>query len=170
MCRCFQQWSVEHSHTHRPGSGRPRNTDACQERRILRATMAARTASREEIRAHVATAVSTKTTGNRLLEAGLRLGVPLARLLLKPRYRQARLLCCRESVDWRVEWRSVFFSDESRFCLYASDGRRSVRCIPGERHLPECIRPRHTGPTSGFMGWGPSVTTHGHIKCFCRVK
>ena len=21
VCRCFQQWSVEHSHTHRPGSG-----------------------------------------------------------------------------------------------------------------------------------------------------
>ena len=33
-----------------------------------------------------------------------------------PRHRQAQLLWCRERVEWRVEWRSVVFSDESRFC------------------------------------------------------
>ena len=42
-----------------------------------------------------------------------------------------------------MEWRSVVFSDESRFCLYMSDGRTHVRRRSGERHLPECIRPRH---------------------------
>ena len=31
-----------------------------------------------------------------------------------------RILWCRERVDRRVKWRSVVFSDESRFCLYAS--------------------------------------------------
>ena len=50
----------------------------------------------------------------------------------------------------RVEWSSVVFSDENRFCLYVSDGRRRVWCRPGEHLLPECIRPRHTGPTSSF--------------------
>ena len=30
VCRCFQQWSVEHFHVHRPGSGRPHSTDARQ--------------------------------------------------------------------------------------------------------------------------------------------
>ena len=98
--------------------------------------------------------------------AGLRSRVPLARLPLTPRHREAR----RERVDWRVEWRSVFFNDESRFCLYASDGRTRLRRRPGERHLPECIQPPHTGPISGLTVWGPSVTTRGHIWCFCRVK
>ena len=32
VSRCFQQWSVEHSHTHRPGSERLRRTDAHQTR------------------------------------------------------------------------------------------------------------------------------------------
>ena len=41
VCRCFQQWSVEHSHTHRPGSGWPHSTDACQDRCIARAAVAA---------------------------------------------------------------------------------------------------------------------------------
>ena len=38
-------------------------------------------------------------------------------------------------------------------CLYASDERKRVRRIPREPHLPECIRPRHTVPKSGYMGW-----------------
>ena len=81
------------------------------------------------------------------------------RLPPTPRHRQARILWCRVRVDWRMEWRSVVFSGESRFCHYASDGRTRIRRRPDERHLPEYIRPRHTGPTSGFMVWGPSVST-----------
>ncbi|GBM55256.1 hypothetical protein AVEN_18078-1 [Araneus ventricosus] len=53
-----------------------------------------------------------------------------------------------------MEWRSVVFSDESRFCLGASDGRVMVRRRPGERLQPTCLRPRHTGPTPGVMIWG----------------
>ena len=36
-----------------------------------------------------------------------------------------------------MEWRSVVFSGESRFCLYASDGRTGGRPRPGKRRLPE---------------------------------
>ena len=56
--------------------------------------------------------------------------VPLARLPLTPGHHQARLLWCCERVNQRVEWCSVVFSHESRFCLY-----ESVRHRPGERHL-----------------------------------
>ena len=41
--------------------------------------------------------------------------------------------------------------DESRLCMYASDGSTIVRCSPGKRHLLECICSRHTCPISGFM-------------------
>ena len=40
VCRCFEQWSMEHSHIRRPGSGRPHSTDARQDRRIVRAVVA----------------------------------------------------------------------------------------------------------------------------------
>ena len=69
-------WNIPYSH--RPGSGRERNTDARQDRRIMRAAVAVRTASREEIHAHVAPAVLPTTIGNRLLAPGLRSLVPLA--------------------------------------------------------------------------------------------
>ena len=142
---------MEHFYILRSGSGRP--TDERQERPIVRAAVAARTGSREEIREHVASAVSAKIIGNRLLTTGLRSRVPLARLPFIPRHRQARLLRCRERVDWRVEWCSVVSSDESRFCLYASDGRIRVRRRPSQRHLPKCIRPRHR-PHLRFHGVG----------------
>ena len=71
VCRSFQQWSVEHFHAHRLGSGRPRSTEARQDRRIVRAAVAATSAPTEEIRSHDAPAVSRRTTGNRLLAAGL---------------------------------------------------------------------------------------------------
>ena len=122
----------------------------------MRAVVAARTASREDTRAHVAPAVSPRINGNRLLVAGLRWSVLLARLSLIPRHRQAWLLWCRESVEWRVELRSVVFNDEGWFCLYASIARTHVRHRPNECHLLECIRLRHTGPTSGSMVWGAS--------------
>ena len=120
----------------------------------MRAEVPAWTASREEIWAHVATAVSPRTIGNCLLAAGLRSCVPLARLTLTLWHHQARLLWWRERIDWRVEWSYVAFCDDSRFYLYESDLRTRVRRRPGERHRPECFRPRHTGPTSGFMVWG----------------
>ena len=151
MCCCFQQWSVECSHIHRPCSGWPHNTDAHQDRHIMQAVVATQTAFRKEIWAHVvAPAVSLRTIGNHLLAPGLRSCVPLARLLLTSWHCQAHLLWCLE----RVEWCSVVFSGESRSCLYASDERKCVRYRPCEHHLLECIPPWHTGPTSGFMVWG----------------
>ncbi|GBL92756.1 hypothetical protein AVEN_119136-1 [Araneus ventricosus] len=52
-----------------------------------------------------------------------------------------------------MEWRSVLFSDESRFCLGASDGRVLVRKRPGECLQPTCLQPRHTRPIPGVMVW-----------------
>ncbi|GFY09042.1 hypothetical protein TNCV_4662331 [Trichonephila clavipes] len=46
------------------------------------------------------------------------------------------------------------FYDESRFCLGASDDRMLVRRRPEERLPPNCLRPRHTGPTPGVMSEG----------------
>ncbi|GBM00901.1 hypothetical protein AVEN_151363-1 [Araneus ventricosus] len=57
-------------------------------------------------------------------------------------------------VHWKTEWRCVVFCYESRFCLGASDGRVLVKMRPGERLQPICLRPRHTGPTSGVVVWG----------------
>ena len=135
VCHCFQQWPVEHSHTSRPGSGQPCSTDAHQDRHIVQAVVATRTASREEIQAHVAPVISPRTIGNHLLATGLRSCVPL-----------------KESTGER---NATLFSSVMRVgsvCMRVMNVH--VYGGPGESHLPECINLRHTGPTSGFMVWG----------------
>ncbi|GFW30743.1 HTH_Tnp_Tc3_2 domain-containing protein [Trichonephila clavipes] len=46
------------------------------------------------------------------------------------------------------------FSDESRLCLGSSDRHVLVRRRPEEYLQPNCLRPRHTGPTPGVRVWG----------------
>ena len=69
--------------------------------------VAAQTASREEIRAHGAPAVSPLTIENRVLATGLRSRVPLAK--------RGYSGIVKESTG---EWNGALlvFSDESRFC------------------------------------------------------
>ena len=98
VCRCFLQWSVEHYHSHR----RPRSTVARQDRRIVRAAMATRTVSREEIRHMLHLLCHQGPLETVSIAEGNGLRVRLARLSLTPRHRQTRLLWCRKRVDRRV--------------------------------------------------------------------
>ena len=71
------------------------------------------------------------------------------------------------------EWNDLLLSSLMRVssvCMRVVDVRIRVWNRPGERRLPEYICPRHTDHTSGFMVWGASVTTRGHIWCSCRIK
>ncbi|GFU98994.1 DDE_3 domain-containing protein [Trichonephila clavipes] len=47
----------------------------------------------------------------------------------------------------RMEYSFVVYSDESLFCLSASDGCELVKRWPGERLYLAYLRPRLTGPT-----------------------
>ncbi|GFU52730.1 transposable element Tc1 transposase [Trichonephila clavipes] len=58
---------------------------------------------------------------------------------------------CQATAHWRAERRSVVFSNESSFCLSASDGRVLVKTRPEARLQPNCRRVRHIGPTPEVM-------------------
>ncbi|GFY32359.1 hypothetical protein TNCV_3558671 [Trichonephila clavipes] len=40
---------------------------------------------------------------------------------------------------WRPEWRSIVFSNENRFCLWASNDHVLVRRWPGKRQQPSYL-------------------------------
>jgi hypothetical protein len=52
-------------------------------------------------------------------------------------HRVSRLLLAQEHLNWNLEqWKSLLFSDESRFALQSPDGRARVWRRPGERYAP----------------------------------
>ncbi|GBO27414.1 hypothetical protein AVEN_15899-1 [Araneus ventricosus] len=116
--------------------------------------VAHRTASAAEIRAAVGATVTQRTVTNWLLQGQLRARRPVACISLTPNHYRLRHEWFQARAHRRTEWRSAVFSDESRFCLGASDGRVLVRRKPGERLQPTCLRPRHTKSTPGVMVWG----------------
>ena len=66
------------------------------------------------------------------------------------------------------EWNGALLSSLVRVgsvCMRVmADGHTRVWRRSGERHLRECIRPRHTGPTSDFMVWGAiSYNSRSHF-------
>ena len=81
VCHCFQQWSMKYSQTRRSGSGRPRSTDASQVRHILEQWYPPEQHPRKKS-GHMSHLLSSRTIANRLLAAGFRSRVPLARLPL----------------------------------------------------------------------------------------
>jgi hypothetical protein len=58
-------------------------------------------------------------------------------------YRRARLEFAEQYVNWGLnEWGKVLFTDESKFCLFASDNRVKVYRRTGERYAECNIQPR----------------------------
>ncbi|GBN30120.1 hypothetical protein AVEN_174380-1 [Araneus ventricosus] len=112
------------------------------------------TDSATEIRAAVGTTVTQRTVTNRLLQGQLQARRPVACISLTRNHCRLRREWCQARAHWRAEWRSVVFSDGSRFSFGASDGRVLVRRRPGELLQPTCLQSRHSGPTSGVMVWG----------------
>ncbi|GBN01746.1 hypothetical protein AVEN_73116-1, partial [Araneus ventricosus] len=151
-----QQWSREGTASRRPDSWRPRSTTEREDSHVRRMAVAYRIASAAEIRGVIAvsTTMTQRTVTNLFFQGQLKYRRPVACIPLTTNHCRLRCEWCQARARWTTEWRSVVRSDESRFCLGASDGRLLFRKRPGERLQTTCLRPRHTGPTPLVMVWG----------------
>lgn len=87
--------------------------------------------------------ISESTVRRRLLEANLKPYRQANGPKLETGHRVARLRYAREHIQWgEEEWARVLFTDESRFSLFTSDGRRRVYRRPGERYIQACFTER----------------------------
>ncbi|GFT03853.1 transposable element Tc1 transposase [Trichonephila clavipes] len=136
----WEQSSRDSNVSRRPGSGWPQGTTEREDHHIRRLAVAHRTASAAEIRATVCTSATQRTVRNWLIQGQLQAKRPVACIQLTPSNCCLRRQWCQARAHWRTEWRSVVFSDESRFCLGASDGGVLVRRV-GKCLQPNCLRP-----------------------------
>ncbi|GFS18328.1 transposable element Tcb1 transposase [Elysia marginata] len=66
-----------------------------------------------------------------------------------------RGLPVKEHGAWdRIQWRSVVFSVESRFCTDHADGRVRVWRRSGERYQAHCVREHDRWSGASLMIWG----------------
>ena len=75
MCQCVQRWPVEHSHTHRPGSGWLLSIDLGQGRRFVASSGGRPNSIQGRNPDTCCTCCSERTIGNRLLATGMSSGV-----------------------------------------------------------------------------------------------
>ncbi|GFR73389.1 transposable element Tcb1 transposase [Elysia marginata] len=97
---------------------------------------------------------SAKTVKRRLSTSGLRARRPYIGPILIQRHRHQRMLWAQEHAVWdRILWRSVVFSDESRFCIDHADGRVRVLRRSGERYQADCVREHDGWGGASLMMW-----------------
>lgn len=133
VMRCWAERSVHHRHTRRRGTGALIRTSDREERLLrlsaLRDRFSTTSAIGHQWRVAMGRQISMRSIYRRIRTYGLQSYRPRLVLPLTNRHRQLRLAWCEERAHWNQKWNRVIFSDESRFCLWAHDGRRRVRPI-----------------------------------------
>lgn len=151
-------WQEEHLEVRRRGTGRRRVTQEREDRLLRRNAVRdpeepSRAVGINWIRA-IGHMVSMSTIYRRIRTFGLRSYRPYFRLPLTREHKAIRLHWCQDRQYWVPEWNEIFFSDESRFCLWHSDGRSRIRRPRGQRQNLQFVQRRHTALTPGVMVWG----------------
>ena len=99
--------------------------------------------------------------------------IPCHKTLISKKNQKVRLDFTTEHILWTEEqWNMVHFSDESKFNLFGSDGKRFVRRKNGERLSPQCGKKTVKFGAGSIIMWvmissvgvGPIVCFHGNIK------
>ena len=99
--------------------------------------------------------VSTRTIQRRLNEGGLYGRRPAKKPFLKPRHVKDCLQFAKDHLNWTVEnWKTVLWSDESKFNMVCSDGRGYVRRPVGKRFAKEYTIGTVKFGGGNIMVWG----------------
>ncbi len=159
ITRLLRRYRTHGSVDDRPRSGRPRVTTREQDRHIrtshLRDRFLPATHTAAVTPGMTNNRISAQTVRNRLGERGIRAYRPYVEPILTRRHRDVRREWTTERARWtRLQWNSVMFSDESRFCLRRADGRERVYRRRGERYADACVRQVDLFGGGSVMAWG----------------
>lgn len=163
-----QRYEETGNHLRRPCNGRPRCTNAREDRYIVSTVLRNRHLNAVEVQQQLLQArrdyISADTVRRRLAEANLKPKRPANGPKLDREHRVARLRYAREHIQWgEEEWSRILFTDESRFSLYVSDGRRRVYRRPGERYVQACISERVQHGGGSVHVWA-GITADGRTE------
>ena len=157
----------------KPKSGRPRILQRHDERKAIRLLKSNKCQTAIDVQRKLFVDYNKKVSADTIRRIfkrnGLQSRVLKKKPFLKKSSKQKRLIFARKYKDWTIEnWRHVIWSDESKFSIFGSDGRKYYW---KEAHEP--IRDSHVIPTMKFGGgsimvWG-CFSSDG-IGYLCRIN
>lgn len=135
--------------------GRPRKTTVRDDARIVREIKRDPTISASGIINTLNLNVSLRTVQRRACEAGLKSYRAARKPYISEKNRKARIKFAQQHVDWSTQrWKTVLFSDESKFNLKDSDGMRRVRRPKNKRLDPKYCQGTIKYGGGNIMVWG----------------
>ncbi|XP_071118579.1 uncharacterized protein [Haliotis cracherodii] len=165
--RLWMRYSTTRSVNDRPTAGRPRDTTPVQDRYIRLQHLRGRFRRTSQTVNSVPglRRISDQTVRNRLIEAGIRARRPVRRNVLTPRHYAERLQWSnRHRVRPRAWWRTVLFSDESRFMLNRADGGARVYRRRNERYAAHCVQQADRFGDGSVMLWAGEFDNVFHFQ------
>ena len=142
-----------------PRSGRPKLLNCEHQKTLKKIVKTNNRQSAEQIKNNfqekTGLQVTTKTIRKNLHELNIFSRIPAFKPLLNDKQRENRLNWCIERKDWSVrKWKSVIWSDESRFTIFKNDGPGRVWRTPGTRFNVKNMVPSIKHGGGGLMMWG----------------
>lgn len=142
VSRAWNRYVATGGYNRRPGQGRLRCTTARQDRYIRQMAVRRRQSTARALQIDFQQAsgrrISDQTVRNRLHEDNLQSRRPARGPILTREHRRARLVFAQDHQHWQLRhWRTVLFTDESRFHVSTCDRRVRVWRRAGERYA-EC--------------------------------
>ena len=165
--------------TVQPRSGRPRSMS---DRNIRYLAQEVRKITADELvqqmDEQLNISVSQRTIRSYLYEAGFHSRVGKRKPFISEQNRKKRLQWCKERRTWDNEWKTVIWSDESRFTLYQNDAHVRVWRQPREAYDVDCLVPTYKHGGGGIMVWGcfvnnqpgPLVLVEGKLNSDGYIK
>ena len=99
--------------------------------------------------------ISAVTIRRNLHQMGIYSRVSVPKPLLTESQREKRLSWCIERQNWSVrQWKTVIWSDESRFTIFQNDGPSHVWRKDGTQYNIENLTPTVKHGGGGVMMWG----------------
>jgi len=83
--------------------------------------------------------------------------------MLSPLHQHVCLAWCRQCLRFRrQDWAAILFTDESRFHLHWSDGRRCIYRREGEHYADACVVQHSLFSGGSVIVWGSPHSTEHH--------
>ncbi|CAJ0966938.1 unnamed protein product [Ranitomeya imitator] len=160
--KTIKRYKETGSHEDSPRKGRARVTSASEDKFIRVTSLRNRRLTAAQIREQVNATqgsssryISTTTVKRRLCAAGLHGKIAARKPVLRTGNKQKRLVWAKEHKEWTLDqWKSVLWSDESKFEIFGSNHRVFVRCRKGERMDSTWLVPTVKHGGGGVMVWG----------------